>query len=78
MAGLVRYQMLIDGDVDALFHAAEPKAFAEGHPKIKRLFTDPRTTERNYFKRTGIFPIMHAVAPKAIALMTSAPRRTAT
>jgi 4,5-dihydroxyphthalate decarboxylase len=54
--------MLVDGDVDALFHAAEPKAFTAGHPKIKRLFADPRATERDYFARTGIFPIMHAVA----------------
>jgi len=54
--------MLVDGDVDALFHAAEPKAFTEGHPKIKRLFPNPRETERDYFSRTGIFPIMHAVA----------------
>ena len=55
-------QMLVDGDVDALFHAAEPKAFAEGHPKIRRLFADSRAVERDYFARTGIFPIMHAVA----------------
>lgn len=55
-------QMLVDGDVDALFHAGEPQAFTEGHPKIKRLFVDPRATERDYFARTGIFPIMHAVA----------------
>ena len=48
---------LLDGDVDALFHAIEPRAFAEGHPKVKRLFDDPRTTERAYFKKTGIFPI---------------------
>jgi 4,5-dihydroxyphthalate decarboxylase len=57
-------QLLVDGDVDALFHAAEPKAFADGHPKIRRLFADARTTERDYFARTGIFPIMHAVAMK--------------
>ena len=57
-------EMLVDGDVDALFHAAEPKAFAAGHPKVKRLFGDSRSTERDYFKRTGIFPIMHAVAMK--------------
>ena len=31
----------VDGDVDALFHAAEPKAFVEGNPKVKRLFNDP-------------------------------------
>ena len=54
--------MLVDGDVDALFHAAEPEAFTVGHPKIKRLFADPRATERDYYARTGIFPIMHAVA----------------
>jgi 4,5-dihydroxyphthalate decarboxylase len=54
--------LLLDGDVDALFHAVEPRAFAEGHPNVKRLFDDPRATERAYFKKTGIFPIMHAVA----------------
>jgi 4,5-dihydroxyphthalate decarboxylase len=54
--------LLLDGDVDALFHAVEPRAFAEGHPKVKRLFDDPRATERAYFEKTGIFPIMHAVA----------------
>jgi 4,5-dihydroxyphthalate decarboxylase len=53
--------LLIDGDVDALFHAAEPRAFREGHPKIKRLFEDPRKVEREYYSRTSIFPIMHAV-----------------
>ncbi|MEN8801875.1 MAG: ABC transporter substrate-binding protein [Thiogranum sp.] len=54
--------MLVDGDVDALFHAAEPTAFTERHPKIRRLFADSRRTERDYYARTGIFPIMHAVA----------------
>lgn len=48
--------------MDALFHAGEPKAFVEGHPKFRRLFADPRTAERAYFSRTGIFPIMHTVA----------------
>jgi len=55
-------EMLVDGDVDALFHAAEPTAFTEGHPRIKRLFPDYRKTERDYYARTGIFPIMNAVA----------------
>jgi 4,5-dihydroxyphthalate decarboxylase len=54
--------LLLDGDVDALFHAAEPRAFAEGNPKIRRLFTDSRKVERDYFAKTGIFPVMHAVA----------------
>jgi len=54
--------LLLDGDVDALFHAIEPRAFIEGNPDVKRLFDDPRATERRYFEKTGIFPIMHAVA----------------
>jgi len=54
--------LLVDGDVDALFHAAEPQAFVDGNPEVRRLFPDPRATERDYFARTGIFPIMHAVA----------------
>jgi len=54
--------MLESGEVDALFHAAEPRAYIEGHPKVARLFPDFRKTERAYFKKTRIFPIMHAVA----------------
>ena len=54
--------LLESGDVDALFHAAQPRAFIKGHPKVARLFPDSRQVERDYYKRTGIFPIMHAVA----------------
>ena len=53
--------LLESGEVDALFHAAEPRAYIEGHPKVARLFPDFRKTERAYFEKTGIFPIMHAV-----------------
>jgi len=58
-------QLLVDGEVDALFHAAEPKAFVEGHPRVARLFPDSRAAERAYFANTGIFPIMHAVAVRS-------------
>ena len=61
-AGKDESQLLLDGDVDALFHAGEPSAFSQGHPKVRRLFEDSRSIERDYFRRTGIFPIMHAVA----------------
>ena len=54
--------LLESGDVDALFHAAEPRAYVEGHPDVARLFGDYRKAERAYFRKTGIFPIMHAVA----------------
>ncbi len=61
-AGKDESDLLVDRDVDALFHAAEPRAFIERHPKVARLFPDARQTERNYYAKTGIFPIMHAVA----------------
>jgi len=61
-AGKDESDLLESGEVDALFHAAEPRAYIEGHPKVAQLFPDFRTTERAYFKKTGIFPIMHAVA----------------
>ena len=56
--------LIESGRVDALFHAAEPRAYVEGHPKVARLFPDYRSAERAYFAKTGIFPIMHAVAIK--------------
>jgi 4,5-dihydroxyphthalate decarboxylase len=54
--------LLESGEVDAVFHAAEPRAYIEGHPKVARLFADSKAVERSYYKKTGIFPIMHAVA----------------
>jgi len=60
--GLDESELLVTGEVDALFHAAEPKAYIEGNPLVERLFPDSRRTERAYYKKTGVFPIMHAVA----------------
>ena len=54
--------LLVSGAVDALLHAVEPRAFIEGNPQVARLFPDIRAVERDYYARTGFFPIMHAVA----------------
>lgn len=54
--------LLESGEVDALFHAVQPRAFVQRVPNIGRLFPDSRATEQAYFKKTGIFPIMHLVA----------------
>ena len=60
--GMDESELLANGEVDALFHAAVPRAFVEGHDKVGRLFPDSRAVEQAYYKKTGIFPIMHAVA----------------
>ena len=39
-----------------------PSSFQNGGGRVKRLFEDYEPVERNYFKETGIFPIMHTVA----------------
>lgn len=61
-------ELLLSREVDALFHAIEPKAYLEGNPKVIRLFQDSRQTEQAYFQKTGVFPIMHAVAIKKALL----------
>ena len=60
--GVDESEMLIAGDVDALITAIEPKAYTEGHPKIRRLFSNVPAVEKEYYKKTGVFPIMHVVA----------------
>jgi 4,5-dihydroxyphthalate decarboxylase len=54
-------QLLADGELDAVISARQPSCFAAGHPLVRRLFPDYRAAERDYFRRTGVFPIMHAV-----------------
>jgi 4,5-dihydroxyphthalate decarboxylase len=53
--------MLADGRLDAVMSARRPSCFVAGHPKVRRLFPDYRAAEQDYYRRTGIFPIMHAV-----------------
>lgn len=55
-------KMLEEGALDALFSADVPKCVLDGSPNISRLFEDYVKVERDYFARTGIFPIMHTVA----------------
>jgi 4,5-dihydroxyphthalate decarboxylase len=53
--------MLRDGELDALFTARGPSSFLAGEDHIQRLFPDTRSAEMAYFKKTGLFPIMHMV-----------------
>jgi len=54
-------QMLETGAIDALYSAWVPPSVMRGSPHVGRLFEDYERVERDYFRRTGIFPIMHAV-----------------
>ncbi len=54
-------EMLLAGELDALYSARLPLPFALRDPRIVRLFEDPRAVEERYAADTGIFPIMHVV-----------------
>jgi 4,5-dihydroxyphthalate decarboxylase len=54
--------MLADGRIDALYTARAPSSFYKQPDKVRRLFSDARPVELDWFARTGIFPIMHVVA----------------
>jgi 4,5-dihydroxyphthalate decarboxylase len=51
-------QMLVEGSLDALISAIRP-SFWRASNSILRLFPDYRRAEQEYFRETGIFPIMH-------------------
>ncbi len=53
--------MLAEGTLDALISPRAPAGFLNGHPDIARLFPDYMEREKAYFRRTGIFPIMHVM-----------------
>jgi len=53
--------MLASGELDGLFSARAPSCFLRGAPNVARLFPDYPAVEEAYFRKTGIFPIMHAI-----------------
>jgi 4,5-dihydroxyphthalate decarboxylase len=56
--------MLLQGELDALIHPEIIKPILDRDSRVCRLFPDYRKLEIDYYRRTGIFPIMHTTAIK--------------
>lgn len=66
-AGHTLAGMLDRGEIDALFSANAPTPYLAGSPNIAPLFPDHEARERDWYRRTGIFPMMHTIAaPRAL------------
>ncbi len=53
--------LLEAGEIDGFIAPRPPSLIEKGHPHIGWLFPDPVAAAKDYFKRTGLFPIMHVL-----------------
>ena len=56
--------MLVAGEIDALFSPDLIRPLTAGDKRVGRLFPDFKQEEIAFYRRTGIFPIMHVVGIK--------------
>jgi 4,5-dihydroxyphthalate decarboxylase len=63
--------MLVDGELDALIAYKPPAVYGRGN-NIVRLFTDWRAVEKDYYRRSKHFPIMHVMAVRKDVLQSHA------
>lgn len=56
--------MLAEGELDALIHSDIIKPMETGDPRVARLWPDYKAEEIRYYRKTGIFPIMHVMGIK--------------
>jgi len=55
-------QLLAEGKIDAIYAPRAPSTLHSRPDAVRRLFEDYASVEREYFRRTRVFPIMHTVA----------------
>jgi 4,5-dihydroxyphthalate decarboxylase len=53
--------MLHEGEIDGFIAPRPPGGAAANNPDCGWLFDDPTAVAKDYYRRTGIFPIMHVV-----------------
>jgi 4,5-dihydroxyphthalate decarboxylase len=54
-------RMLLEGELEAAIYPETLPSIRSGSPKVGLLFPDPKKAEIDYFRKSGIFPIMHTV-----------------
>src|ERR1051325_1199917 len=54
-------QMLVDGELEAAIYPETLPSIRNGSPKVGLLFPETKQAEIDYYRASGIFPIMHTV-----------------
>ena len=65
--------LLAEGEIDGFIGPRTLSCFDDGHADVARLFTDSIAAASEYYRRTGIFPIMHVLGVRSSSWISSMP-----